>query len=299
LPPDFYNLDEHWARVITFVDQTLNLNRVILLERVEGDHRVREVQALRCSLQDIDERRRDFERAPYSDAIAEGGPIVLQQRLFFSESSESPHDQYMVPLLFGGEVQGFWAFDVDPTVADSADNFLGTIRNFAGQIAELLYHRHRWMEQHDAQKKILPRFFRLDVAKGSSQKIGELLELLDNRLIALQAVFDGLATAAIQYDLFGRVVQLNDSMEAFMRQQNLPGYELTALDFLTTLTNMPPNEARGLLRRVVADRNDFLIPVTANGENHSVHIKPLSPRKQPSHRENLRHPSNWPVFFLN
>jgi len=74
LPPDFYKLDEHWGQVITFVDQTLNLNRVIFLEKVEGDHRVREVQALRCSLDDIDERRRDFERVPYSDAIAEGGP---------------------------------------------------------------------------------------------------------------------------------------------------------------------------------------------------------------------------------
>ena len=27
LPPGFYQLDEHWAQVINFVDQTLNLNR--------------------------------------------------------------------------------------------------------------------------------------------------------------------------------------------------------------------------------------------------------------------------------
>jgi len=114
LPPDFYKLDEHWGQVITFVDQTLNLNRVIFLEKVEGDHRVREVQALRCSLDDIDERRRDFERVPYSDAIAEGGPIKLTSRLFFKGPAGVSFEEYLVPLLFGGGVQGFWAFDVDP-----------------------------------------------------------------------------------------------------------------------------------------------------------------------------------------
>ncbi len=279
LPADFYDLDEHWGRVITFLDQTLNLNRVILLERVEGDHRVREVQALRCSLEDIDERRRDFERAPYSDSIAEGGPIKLERRLFFSRPTGSTYDQYMVPLLFGGEVQGFWAFDVDTTVVESTDGFLANIRDFAGRIAELLYHRHRRMKQHDAEKKILQRFFRLEVAKGSSQEIGELLELLDHRLIALQAVFDGLATAAIHYDLFGRVVQLNSSMEEFMRQQDLPGYDLTALDFLVAMTGMPPDQVRRLLRQVIVERLDFLVPVATNGgagTSHSIHVKSLA-----------------------
>ena len=134
LPPDFYELDEHWAQVISFIDQTLNLNRVIFLEKVKGDHRVREVQALRCSLQDIDERRRDYERVPYSDAIAEGGPVRLERRLFFKGPGDGSAEQYLVPLVFGGEVQGFWAFDVDPAVVRSSLRFLGKRERYVGQI---------------------------------------------------------------------------------------------------------------------------------------------------------------------
>lgn len=278
LPPDFYKLDEHWGQVITFVDQTLNLNRVIFLEKVEGDHRVREVQALRCSLDDIDERRRDFERVPYSDAIAEGGPIKLTSRLFFKSPAGVSFEQYLVPLLFGGGVQGFWAFDVDPMEIASSENFLGNLRNFGSQIAELLYHRHRWQAQRSSEPRILRRVFGLEAAKASSQEVGELLGLLDNRLHAAQAVFDGLATATIHYDLFGRVVQLNKSMERFMKERDLPGFKLTALDLLVKISRMPEHRARRLLQQVVVDRRNFYIPVQlpdGTGENYSVHVRPL------------------------
>ncbi len=279
LPPDFYRLDEHWAQVINFVDQTLNLNRVIFLEKVEGDHRVREVKALRCSLDDIDERRRDFERVPYSDAIAEGGPIRLERRLFFADAGEGGFQQYLVPLLFAGEVQGFWAFDVDPQEIESSENFLGNIRNFGNQIAELLYHRHRWIEQRDAETAVFRRFFRLEAVKASSQEVNELLDLLDNRLQAVQAVFDGLGTATIQYDLFGRVVQLNSSMEGFMKEQDLPGYKLTALDLLVRLTGAAQQHARRLLQQVVVERRDFHLPVIlqdGQGGRCAVHVRPLT-----------------------
>ncbi|MGB5743590.1 MAG: CHASE2 domain-containing protein [Sedimenticolaceae bacterium] len=278
LPPGFYQLDEHWAQVINFVDQTLNLNRIIFLEKIEGDHRVREVQALRCSLDDIDERRRDFERTPYSDAIAEGGPIRLKRRLFFSATGDGDFEQYLVPLMFGGEVEGFWAFDVDPLEVESSESFCTNIRNFGGQLAELLYHRHRWIEQRNAETRPLRRIFQLEAFKTSSQDVNELLDLLDRRLQAVQAVFDGLATATIQYDLFGRVVQLNSSMEGFMQQHGLPGFKLTALDLLVEISGLPQPQVRRLLQQVVVDRRDFYIPARLQGgdeENYSVHIRPL------------------------
>lgn len=288
LPPDFYRVDEHWAQVITFVDQTLNLNRVIFLEKVEGDHRIREVKALRCSLADIDERRRDFERSPYKEAIAECGPIKLKERLFFKNPTDQLCEQYLVPLLFGGEIQGFWAFDAMPSAVDSTENFLGNIQTFANQIAELLYHRHRWLKRRDAESNAIRRFFQLEAGTASSREIGQLLDLLERRLNALQIVFNGLETASIQYDLFGRVVQLNKSMEDILRRQELPGYRMTALDLLVEGFNIHPTRARRLLRQVVADHREFRILATLKGneaQHISVNLRPLqAPEAQPEHR---------------
>ncbi|MCU7921529.1 MAG: CHASE2 domain-containing protein, partial [Candidatus Thiodiazotropha sp. (ex Dulcina madagascariensis)] len=45
LPPRFYDTPHHWEQLVAMVDQTLSLTRLIFLERVEADHRVREIQA--------------------------------------------------------------------------------------------------------------------------------------------------------------------------------------------------------------------------------------------------------------
>ncbi|MDX2455870.1 MAG: CHASE2 domain-containing protein, partial [Gammaproteobacteria bacterium] len=113
IPDNFYNSPEHWTQVITLVDQVLHLRRLIFLEKIKGDHRVQEVKALNCSIDVIDERRRDYERTPYSTAIAEGGPILLE-KTYLKLLDDEEEDQYLVPLIFAGDVLGFWAFGVAP-----------------------------------------------------------------------------------------------------------------------------------------------------------------------------------------
>ncbi|MCI5126674.1 MAG: CHASE2 domain-containing protein [Candidatus Electrothrix sp. AR5] len=73
-PERLTGTDEYWSHVINMINQTLHLHRSIFLETIEGDHRVREVIALHCSIEEIAERRRDYQRTPYLTALAEGGP---------------------------------------------------------------------------------------------------------------------------------------------------------------------------------------------------------------------------------
>jgi PAS domain-containing protein len=277
LPPSFNTLQGHWAQVITLVDQTLNLSRLIFLEKVPSDHRVREVQALRCSVDDIDERRRDYERTPYSTAIAEGGPIRLK-KIYLIPRDDMVEDQYLVPLLFGGEVGGFWAFGVDPEVVKQSDRFLSNVRDFGSQIAELLYRRHLWMQRREAESGLLRRLFRLEAGKKTYREVENTMSLLDKRLAALESIFEGVGTATILYDLFGRVVHVNRSMEEFMHAIDVPGFDMTALNFLVAVTGMQQDEARLLLQEVVLDRNQYHLPTTLmskGGASHSMHIRAL------------------------
>jgi len=279
LPTSFYQTQEYWEQVITLLDQVLNLRWVILLEKIQRDHRVREVQVLRCSLDDIDGRRRDYGWTPYRRAIAEGGPIRLEQRMYLKTQSQFAEDQYLVPLSFGGEVQGFWAFGVDPAIVEASGRFLSNVRDFGGQIAELLYHRHRRQEQEQADASAIRRFFRLQARKDTYQEVQEMLVSLDRSLSSLEAVFDGKRTATILYDLFGRVVQLNRGMERFMQKANLPCHKMTALDLLVAVSGVAQAEARSLLQQAIIDRNEFQLPVklgAGNSENFSVQVRPLA-----------------------
>lgn len=65
-PTSFMASEEHWAQVLNLVNQTLYMNRVIFLEPIENEHRVKEIIALNCSIDDIAEMRRDYQRSPYT-----------------------------------------------------------------------------------------------------------------------------------------------------------------------------------------------------------------------------------------
>lgn len=68
---------DSWTPVVNMLQQTLDLNHMVFLDRIEGQYHVREVYAFNCSFADIDERRRDYRRAPYSTALAARAPILL------------------------------------------------------------------------------------------------------------------------------------------------------------------------------------------------------------------------------
>ena len=277
-PAHFYDSSEYWTQVITLVDQVLNLRRLIFLEKVEGDHRVREVKALNCSIDVIDERRRDYERTPYSTAIAEGGPILLQHH-YLKPLDNEDEDQYLVPLVFAGEVLGFWAFGVIPQTVAASNRFLGTVAVFASQIAEILYHRSNWQQQNQQRTHPLRALLSLEEANQSATHVQRLLELAQRRVSGLEAVFNSMDTAAIVYDLFGRVLHLNRRMEDFMRKTQVPGYELTALDLLVRITDCDYRRARELLSEVAMESGQFRLPVTSLvgcSENFMLSVRAVS-----------------------
>lgn len=260
VPASFYETREHWAQVANMIYQTLDLERLILLERVEGDHRVREVHALNCSLEDIGERRRDYEREPYKTAIAENGPIQLTRP--YLRNRRENEQEYLVPLVFGGEVLGFWAFTVLPEHKVLIHNFPHVIRDFAHQISELLYHRQRWQAEHRQEEEPgLQGYLGVEGHDRILREVHKDLALLEFRLASLENVLNGMSVASIVYDLFGDVLQVNRRMEDLAKQLDIEPYELTALDFIHELTDIGAERCRQMFREVVLEHGRFSLPV--------------------------------------
>ena len=138
MPKSFFRSPDYWSLVVNMVNQTLNLKRFIFLEAVEGDHRVKEVISLNCSLDDIKERRRDYHRTPYKTALEQNRSIPVSS--YFTQLPES-EAAYLVPLNFAGQVQGFWAFTIDVNEEKQSPALLTTVNNFAVEIGEMLFRR--------------------------------------------------------------------------------------------------------------------------------------------------------------
>ena len=138
LPKSIIESDSPWDAIIKLTLQQLSLEKSIFLSRIEGDHRLEELHAVNCHLSDIKELRRDYERSPYSDAIKELGVIVIS-RPFFSDI-QSHEVQYIAPLMYAGDIRGFWALTIVQDEQFNEAAFKRNVNRFANQIGELLYH---------------------------------------------------------------------------------------------------------------------------------------------------------------
>ncbi|MDP4547375.1 hypothetical protein [Marinobacter sp. MDS2] len=269
----FFESDNPWAKIVVLINQQLNLNRSILLEKVPEDHRVHEIQALNCSIDSIAEQRRDFQRTPYSTAIELGGPLLMT-RQYFREAAAG-EIEYLVPLQFANEIMGFWALAVQPGTNWNQAAFESNVSDFAAQISELLFHREQWQRERKLQSSMSARLAGLDGGRRPHRDLQNALNLLEKRLDEMEDVFAGLGSAVLLYDLFGQITQTNQMLEQLARESGFSPFSLTAAELLCEVCELNLEEARRELRHVTLKQKPVFLPV-----------KPL--RKQNSYMLHVR-----------
>ncbi|MBS1112226.1 MAG: conserved uncharacterized rane protein, partial [Nitrospirae bacterium] len=274
LPESFYTSEEYWAQLIVFVSQTLQLNKVIFLEKVEDDHRLREVKSFNCLLSDIYERRRDYEREPYSTAITENSPVVVK-RPFFKDLKEG-EKEYVVPFIFANDVLGFWAFTIEPAAAPELSAFISVVRDYAAQISELLYQR-RHLELKKLELTGLRKLLRHEVARIFYKELSENMALLEERLTLLEKILDDMNTSTILYDLFGRVIYINKQMFELLKSAGIAPYDMTALDLAVKLSAVEPERVRLLLQKVVLDQEVMSLSASLPSDPNKAYILYIKP----------------------
>ncbi|NNK58299.1 MAG: CHASE2 domain-containing protein [Desulfofustis sp.] len=275
MPKSFFRSPDYWSLVVNMVNQTLNLKRFIFLETVEGDHRVKEVISLNCSLDDIKERRRDYHRTPYKTALEQNRSIPVNQ--FFTQLPEN-EDSYLVPLNFAGQVQGFWAFTVDVNVEKQIDVLLAAVNNFAVEIGEMLFRRKRWVSQSRWYEHPMRKILDMEKQNEPYREVSRILAFLVRRLSILESVFSALDTATILYNPFGVVIQSNTKMIGLLKSHGLNAYELSALDLAVQITGSTQEQIRKLLGKVVINYESVQLPITAGQEKNQtlmLRIRPL------------------------
>jgi CHASE2 domain-containing sensor protein/signal transduction histidine kinase len=276
-----YTSDDPWTPIAELVRQTLQLNRTIFLEAVPGDHRVREIFAVDCSLDDIDERRRDFWRSPYRDALRKAGPLRVDGA-YLRRGGEG-ESQFLVPLTFGQEILGFWALSV-PREAESED-FERTVADYAEQIGEMLYQR-QWL-----QRGANPMGQRQNRSAARSRDAYRALQwvsaILERRLLRAESLLRGLGSAVVVYDLFGRLLDVTGPMRKQLERCRLSAHELTALDLVVALVRCTPQEAREHLSTVVRKKTTVSLPAYVGDSNVATTLMLLAPIAAGDEQERL------------
>jgi CHASE2 domain-containing sensor protein/signal transduction histidine kinase len=250
--------DEYWSQVVVMLHDTLALNRLIILEWKPGTNHVKELKALHCSLADIDKLQRHYNSKPYSTAVRKKGAIQLNQALL--KSTDLAEEQYLVPLFFGGEVQGFWVLAVEPTKRHNL--FEERLTDFANPLGESLYHRQQWLLRTQADKSRLMRYFKFESGDLPYRALDKSITALEQRLSVLENIMEGIETPTILYDVFGTVLQINQSMKDMSQTFGLTPQKMSALGFLVDISQMEMETARQYVRHILFEQGKIVQQVT-------------------------------------
>lgn len=266
LPTDIYNSQQYWVQVVGMVSQLLNLDRSIFLEKVQGGTRVHEVAAANTSINDIHERRRDYNRFPYTEALAENGPIEVNDYLPAAENAEI---QYLTPLrIAGGGVLGFWACSISVLQEQALAELPTKLNIFATQISEMLYAREQWQHERKYLQNPIRKLLTLESGDEKFDEIKSAFSILSKRLHTVETVFDSLGTGAILYNLFGQVIYANQKMVSLCRELEASPYKLSGAELVSLLTGLDLKEVRRMLSELIS-----------SGETTTYHTEELGEQK--------------------
>lgn len=261
-PDTFLKAEDPWKNLHIFIDQHLHMRRSILLARVEKEHRVKAIHSLNCTIDDIEEQRRDFQRAPYSTAIELQRPYRLTNKKYFKDVTAS-EVEYVVPLIFAGEVLGFWALTIDPEKNWSSTVFEQNLMRFAGELSELLYHRNRYVTWQTRENRFFRQIVNLNYAVKEQHELDASIEMLERRVDLLQNVFSGNSSALVLYNLFGQVLTSNQKMDKLASSLDLKLFTISAHDALIQLTGESSSQIKKLMLQITLHHRVVEWPISS------------------------------------
>ena len=273
-PEAFLESQGPWSMLVNMVNQTLDLDRLIFLEAVRNKRVVREITALNCSLTDISEKRRDFGGGPYLTAIEARAAIRVEQFLCQAIHDE---EQYLVPLLHGEEVLGFWAFGIAPQKAANIKSFNQLVNDYALLISELLWQRRK-RDADESGGDELVKALRQGRVESLYQDLTGTFRTLGTRLAQTEALLSGFNTSIVVFDLFGRILKVNANMKQLLESEALEVKSLTALDLLSSLSEYDLSRSRRILRHVIIEQQTMTLPVRLASQAKGrflLHLKPI------------------------
>ena len=272
----FFNSDAYWEDLNTLINQLFNLNKNILFEKVEGDTRIKEIVSFNCSFLDILEMRRDYTREPYTSAI-NNKKVTVSNRKFFHEIKEN-EKEFIVPLTYNNKVIGFWAFSLDSEEIEEVANFETIIANCANEISELVYQRNQFIAQQNKKEKKLERMLNVEIIDENTSNLKRSLAIIEKRMLLTETIFDNIHSRVIIYNLFGKIVQLNQGMNTLLQEEGIASYTLTAGDMLATLTELSVTEAKELIRDVTFTQKKHIqfVNLKNNKKRHLLTISSIT-----------------------
>jgi CHASE2 domain-containing sensor protein len=257
--------DDYWAQLVVMLHDILALNRLIILEWQPGLKRLTSVKALHCSLSDL--KKHHYQQQPYSIARHNRSALHLKKALL--KPIETAEEQFLVPLFFGEELQGFWILTVESTQWHNVDDLTQHFPDFANQLGELLYRRQQWQCRLRSTQTLFNRYLPFD---NGNKVLEQSMIALEHRLNLLENILDNLETATILYNLFGMALKVNQRMKTLSQTFGFSPYQTTAIEFLAQIAHLDRDMAQHYFYHILFHQEKIVQQVKLSASDESLSV---------------------------
>jgi len=208
---------------------------------------MKNVRSVGCDYSHIFEKRLDFRRSPYFEALEEKRPIINPRGNYFIAIPGVKEVEYILPMTNG----------------------LTTLQLIAGsrkEAEENLEHLN-WIQRF--QK--LPEEREFIEIQRNNDKQNDLIERAD-------LAFDCSESALATFDIYGRVIRRNSSFNRMIQEAQLSISNASCIEIMATLTGRSQNDCRKIFRQVILDHHPETIVMadSVSGQSPKVmYVKPM------------------------
>ena len=275
-PGDSSILDGTWDQLAELIDQLFYIERLVVFELAPGSQHLVPIRTVHCKIDDLGERRRDYRRVPFVDAYDANAPIRVDHTQFrFFKASRDGDTQFLAPITFEGTLLGFLVTDIAADALAACPDFAQALCRVSDETAAVLSYQRA--KQQSLQGS---RWLSLLTQVPEQPLVAELEQTsrsVGHRLGYLEQVFEASASPASVYDLFGKTMLINVGMRRLLEQRCVELGDVRAIDLLRELSRRNVQECRHVMRRVILDRHEQVVPVDiGETEKWQLHVRPLT-----------------------
>jgi hypothetical protein len=266
-----------WQAVGDSAYQMFQPTRMVMMELEPNATHLKRVCSFGCDYSQIVEKRLDFQRSPYWEAIQNKRPTRSEKREFFVPTPGIKETEYILPLTHGMTTYGVIALAINSNVLDTWADFDSFLNRFCGEMAQLVAGSY-WIDQQQVRESHLLQHYRtlpeekiFAEIQSDSQKLDDLIERVD-------IAFNSSESAMATFDIYGRVVRRNSNLNLLLQKIDVSISRTDCVNVISTLASIAASDAQKIVRdAILENRSDQrLIANPSTGETSMVmHVKPM------------------------
>ena len=241
-----------WKAIGDSAYQMFQPTRMVLLELAPGATHLKNVRSIGCDYSHIFEKRLDYRRSPYFEAIEEKRPIVNPRGNYFVAMPGVKEEEYVLPMTNGLTTLGIIVLGMDKTKLAHWADFESFLTRFTNEMSQLIAGSRKEAEDERGQVSWFQLLQRLPEEREfieiqrNTEKQNDLIERAD-------LAFDCSESALATFDIYGRVIRRNSSFNRMIQEAQLSISNASCIEIMATLSGRSQNECRKVFRQVVLD----------------------------------------------